>query len=408
MKVVGGTYREEIVIPKYHMDLGGSGFRAAAALGSLPDVTLVTATDPEGVEVLDAGGHTMGIAVVPQLRDMPVAFSYLAPFVEPIVQGRSSRLSETLRVEAESVLAFGMVESGRSLIKAETLVYDPQSVSDPGLNDVLQETFASLSLIGNAREIGAIGTASDVERASARAAQQTGASVVVVKAGARGVYWLDVETGNCGWEGAIPTSSVTKIGSGDFFSAAFAGSRLLGADPLQAVRVASRSAAWACATGGNLIPPTLLAGHEVEWGGPPLANDGVRPRVYLAGPFFTVAQRWLVESCKAFLEDAGADVFSPVHEVGHGGQEVAALDLDGLDQADVVFALLDEWDVGTVYECGWASRKGVPVVGVAARWDEVHTTMLLGSGAELHTDLTTAMYRAIWRGLGAPADKATD
>lgn len=408
MKVVGGTYGEEVVTPAHRMDLGGSGFRAAAALGSLPDVTLVTATDPGGLEVLGAGGHTMGITVVPQMRDRPVAFSYLAPFVEPVVRGRSSRLLEALEVEGPFVLAFGMVESGDSRVQAENLIYDPQSVNDPGLDRVLQGTYASLTLVGNSREISAIGAAEDVEKASACAAERLGAAVVVVKAGARGVYWLDAQSGSSGWEGAIPTSSVAKIGSGDFFSAALAGSRLLGADPVQSVRVASRSAAWACATGGSLIPPALLAGDEAAWSGLPLGNKGLRPRVYLAGPFFTVAQRWLVESCKTFLEDAGADVFSPVHAVGIGGQEVAAQDLEGLEEADVVFALLDEWDVGTVFECGWATRNNVPIVAVAARWDAVHTTMFLGSGAELHTDMTTAMYRAIWRGLGAPETKATD
>ncbi len=66
--------------------------------------------------------------------------------------------------------------------------------------------------------------------------------------------------------------------------------------------------------------------------------------VSLAGPFFTVAERWLVDACRSFLLQAGAEVFSPFHEIGVGGPEVAKQDLDGLRKADVVLALLDGWD----------------------------------------------------------------
>jgi nucleoside 2-deoxyribosyltransferase len=85
--------------------------------------------------------------------------------------------------------------------------------------------------------------------------------------------------------------------------------------------------------------------------------------VYLAGPFFSLAERWLVETSRAVLAGLGASVFSPLHDVGVGGDEVAAPDLDGLRRADAVFALLDGWDPGTVYEVGWAHREDLPVVG---------------------------------------------
>ncbi len=122
--------------------------------------------------------------------------------------------------------------------------------------------------------------------------------------------------------------------------------------------------------------------------------------VYLAGPFFTVAERWLVDTVKDALEHIGVDVWSPVHEVGPGGLEVAEADLDGLRRADAVLALLDHADPGTVFEVGWAVRERVPVVGFATSLDPEGAKMMAGTSVELHRDLSTACYRAAWAALG--------
>ena len=41
-------------------------------------------------------------------------------------------------------------------------------------------------------------------------------------------------------------------------------------------------------------------------------------KVYLAGPFFSMGQRWLVDEARRCLGELGMDVFSPFHDIGPG------------------------------------------------------------------------------------------
>ena len=115
--------------------------------------------------------------------------------------------------------------------------------------------------------------------------------------------------------------------------------------------------------------------------------------VYLAGPFFNLQQRWLIDVVKDALWPG---VWSPSHEVGPGGIEVAQADLDGLELCDSVLALLDDNDPGTVFETGYATKIGIPVVVYADKLDDEGGKMLLGSGSDHSADLSTAVYKAQW------------
>ncbi|CAN5191299.1 hypothetical protein BH11ACT5_BH11ACT5_10400 [soil metagenome] len=243
-----------------------------------------------------------------------------------------------------------------------------------------------------------MGSGGSLEATAQSLIRSLGVSVVVVKAGARGC--LVVEQDNSQWIGAVPSATVRKLGSGDVFSAAFAHAWTSGSGAIEAARTASFATSWWVSHQAEQIPEAVL--QSAYWGsdGIELDNAGRMPRIYLAGPFFTIAEVWLINQCRAFLQQAGASVFSPLHDIGLGGDEVASLDLAGLEGADAVFAILDGWDPGTLFEAGWANRKGIPLVGAAAQLDSIRTTMLNGTGGELYTDFTTAMYRAIWRGLG--------
>jgi nucleoside 2-deoxyribosyltransferase len=119
--------------------------------------------------------------------------------------------------------------------------------------------------------------------------------------------------------------------------------------------------------------------------------------VYLAGPFFTLAQLWLVEQARADLTAMGLRVFSPYHDVGHGSAEdVVMLDLAGIDTADLVFAIGDGMDSGTVYEIGYARAKGKPVVMYAENESDENKKMMRGSGCVLHDDYVSAIYETLW------------
>lgn len=403
MIVSGGTYRERVISNDHAEDLGGSGFRAVSALPS-SSTTLVTAIEADMSGLLRGAASTLGFDLEDTGRDKAVGFTYSAPFVEPVLHGASACLDSKQSISGDNVLAFGLVEKGERSFDVESLVYDPQSVSDPGLFLLSARRPQRLAICANALETVAIGRHDELEHAARNAADRLGASVVITKAGARGCLVTDVEAGSQHWMGAVPTNTVRKLGSGDVFTAAFAHAWFAGATALEAAKVANLGTAWWCGGYSERIPKDILSGmsEEAPDGAVALSNDGRRPRIYLAGPFFTSAERWLVDQCLSFLTQAGADVFSPVHEIGLGGPEVAARDLEGLSGADAVFAILDGWDPGTLFETGWAVKAGIPVVAAGTNLDHIGTTMLAGSGAELHSDFTSALYRSIWVGLKAP------
>ena len=75
-------------------------------------------------------------------------------------------------------------------------------------------------------------------------------------------------------------------------------------------------------------------------------------------------------------------------------------DLFGLEQSGVVIALLDGLDPGTVFEVGYARAKGIPVVVVAESVNPELLTMIIGSGCEVTTDLSTGIYAVCWHLMG--------
>lgn len=126
---------------------------------------------------------------------------------------------------------------------------------------------------------------------------------------------------------------------------------------------------------------------------PPVAG-----RAYLASPFFTLGQRWLVDEARRALSELGLQVFSPVHDVGSGPAElVAPLDLAALDQCDLVFAILDGLDSGTLYEVGYARALNKPVYALAQTVSPEDLKMVEGSGCRVYDDFVTALHHAAWR-----------
>ncbi|MFC4242649.1 PfkB family carbohydrate kinase [Gryllotalpicola reticulitermitis] len=401
MIIGGGTYRERVDSTQYTEDIGGSGFRAASLLSGT-SVQFVSAVEDELSPLLEGACSLLGITCRNVGRDRSVGFHYRAPFVEPIVHGHSARLSTTFEIEGEHALVFGIVERGERQITATSLVYDPQSTDDILLTEETPpwRTPERLAISANAAETRAFADVTDLDAAARMVADKLKADVVITKVGGRGCLVTESANKNQTWIGVHATATVNKLGSGDVFSAAFAQAWHGGAEPIEAARFASAATAWWCDGNGLRLSPAALAGELPDAGAEELDNEGRSPLIYLAGPFFTIEQRWLIDQCKSFLEGAGAEVFSPIHEIGLGGPEVAGADLAGLAKCDAVFAILDGWDPGTLFETGWATARDIPVVAAGGIGHPEGATMLLGTGAEQHADYTTAMYRAIWRGLG--------
>jgi hypothetical protein len=389
MKVVGGTYLEQVEMPS-DVELGGSGLRAARALlGWRTDVELVSCVDDSLKETALSVSAATGLRATWFARDRAITYHYLNPLFVPVQSGRGA-VAELPDVEAKAALAFGMVEC-QPTIRAEALVYDVQGVVD--LDEVAAALAGSqrVALLANSRELTGLAGIDDPRNGARALRKRLGVEAVVCKYAARGVIVAD-ERGTH-HVGPYPTETVWPIGSGDVFAAGFAHAWLSGAKARHAARRGSFAASRWCSTRRL----GAVAAQQTTPKAPPLPKPG---KVYLAGPFFDLGQRMLLEDVRDALRDLGADVFSPLHDVGVGGPEAGAMDLLALRECTSVLALLDGHDPGTILECGWARHAGTPVVGYAHHIGREANTMLVASGAELHNDLPSAVYRAIWAGAG--------
>ena len=135
MIVVGGTYIEICDIPPARF-LAGSGLRGAGAVAAVGDVTLCTAMDEglrEEAEVIAAG---LGVGLQPSTRDQLVGFRYFTPMSPPTIDGPHSRFETPLQADDQTVVSFGMIESGTRQIRAKSCVVDSATTTRPGRHRV--------------------------------------------------------------------------------------------------------------------------------------------------------------------------------------------------------------------------------------------------------------------------------
>jgi len=394
VNVAGGTYAEVCREPGPEGDLytlAGSGLRAAAVLrGVADDVTLHSAVDSTlRDEALIVAG-TLGLDVQWRERSEPIAFRYWTPLSAPTIDGPNAS-SVPIQLSGGNALVFGMLE-GRPRADVDGLVFDPQQPRDLGALNLDGLRAGRLAVIANAAETRAMTDERDLAAAARKLRELGGADVVVTKRAARGALVTTADQQEL--VGPWPTPRVWPVGSGDVFAAGFAWAWLeAGADPVEAARVASHAASRWCSERS-----LELTRADFEPGDGQLQPTA--GRVYLAAPFFNLGQRWLVELVADAVAGLGGDVFSPFHEVGLGDDEVAVADLEGLKGCTALLALLDDTDAGSVFEAGWAHHHGLPIVVYTEQPGREDLKMLRGTGAELHTDLPTAVYRALWASMG--------
>jgi hypothetical protein len=281
---------------------------------------------------------------------------------------------------------------GNPVVDGHRVVYDPQSPNAPKLFRDNGSQAEHLAIVCNGTEATHLTRKNDSVEAG-RALLGEGAEVAVIKRGALGALIITAE----GIETvpAFRSSVSTLIGSGDIFSALFAYHWIVnGLPPQGAAELASRSAAYYCASEVLPIPETLPPEAVSE----PVLPSAEPSTVYLAAPFFTPSELHAVEEAKAHLEEQGLQVFSPFHVVGIGPDHVVArADLQGIEESDFVFALIDGQDPGTLFEIGFARALGKPVVAFASAVAAHHLTMVRGSGCEVFSNYVSAIYHAAWR-----------
>lgn len=393
--VVGGCYHEFVRYPSTYRMLG-SGMRAGSVLSSLGHrATLHTLADDGSEAEVRGAAASLDLQVELAPRPTDICFTYTTPLSVPSCSIQLGAVHPAVEVTADAVVAFGMVE-GPWRVRATQLVVDPQHspLELCGLNASSHER---LALVLNEREATTVSGSKDPTRWQNSLLKTTNAEVVVVKRGIRGA--MVISRSGISEIGAYPTAAVHPVGSGDAFTAGFAAAWFGGkSDPVAAARQGSRVAACCCFTGSPQIERSVL--DEL-----PAETKMALPAIYLAGPFFTMAECWLVDQARDGLADLGVDVFSPFHDVGLGGDEVAARDLAGLRESDGVLALLDGSDAGTLFEIGWAREHGLPVVAFASHPDAPEWTMLRGTDCEIVNDLSTAVYRAGWAALAGMAGR---
>lgn len=397
MIVVGGTYDEVCFEPRWEEKFG-SGLRGCRVIHSIdPDAAIEFHTFGDDNTKLYLAQVT---SIFPKIKsivtpvDRPISFYYDHPLITPRIFPRLDTVTKSdnaiRMVTEDNILYFGLIE-GTAVVEGKRVVYDPQSPSNPIPFSQTGSKAENLAVVVNYSEAKKMAGSDDFAAIKHFFLSKENADVLVLKIGAKGALVVDKLTGA---ENTIPvykTPHVWPIGSGDVFASSFAYYWFSGLEPKKAAEKASFLTAMYCATRNfdfkqkiDLIQPLLIKNFPTG-------------KIYLAGPFFTYAERWLIDQLRSCLRGIGISVFSPWHDIGHGiASEVVSKDLEGLEESRVVFAVLDGLDSGTLFEVGYAVKKNIPVIAYVQNETEESVKMLEGTGCILEKDLATAVYKAYW------------
>lgn len=393
LSVAGGFYREVCASPAVD-DAYGSGGRAAIALALAGAAVEWHYYCPTGAQLAASlQVNHPNLTHRPTASSDTVSFRYFHPLSRPIYSPRIISPGQPIQIKDEVILRFGFME-GDAVVQAKKCVYDPQSPEAPTPFKQNGSCADDLAIVLNAREVLAYGGSSSELEAVQNIQRTDGAAVILVKAGIEGcrVYEGGVLIG------VVPpywSNRIYKIGTGDVFSAAFTYQwAIMNLSPFAAADIASRCVAHYAE---SRTPIVDLAGTDNALRSP-LAHSQ-NGRVYIAGPFFTMSELWLIEEAYAAFVELGVEPFSPYHHVGLGPPEaVVEPDLNGLRGSTAVFAVLDGCDPGTIFEIGYAVKHGLPVVALSQNPKEADQTMLLGSpNCFITNDFATAIYHTAWK-----------
>lgn len=395
MIVVGGTYDEFCFEPRWQ-EKYGSGLRACRAITSIdPNIDIQFKTFGNDNTEL----YLKQIEIVfPRIKsditkfETPVSFYYDHPLITPRIFPRLDTINKqlnNLNIAGDDVLYFGLIE-GSANVAGDRVVYDPQSPTNPIPFSQTGSSAKELAVVINYNEASRMARTYDVEAIKKFFLEEEKAEVLVLKMGAKGAIVFS----KSGEENIIPvykTETVWPIGSGDVFAACFAYYWFSDFKAADAAEKASLLTAHYCSTKSfdfanisKSIKPITI-------------QEFPKGKIYLAGPFFTYAERWLIDQIRTCLLGARLDVFSPWHDIGHGiASDVVSKDIEGLENSKLVLAVIDGLDSGTLFEVGYAVSKKIPVIAYVQNETEESIKMLEGTGCILEPDLTTAIYKCVW------------
>jgi sugar/nucleoside kinase (ribokinase family) len=301
LSIIGGTYYERCQEPNSH-ELYGSGLRAAAALSKKGfDIRFNSCIGKADMYLANLLCNTFGITPSFEPIEETITFYYNHPLSRPLAYPDTSNQSKILLPEivSENILYYGQIEA-TAKVNGSYVVYDPQNgirFKDTG------SKAKHLALVLNRREALSIsGLTEDMHLNEIGKAllDIESAEVVVIKNGSRGALVIDRLGVN-----EIPvfeTSSVWPIGSGDIFSAVFAWKWIIEKkSAAESALFASRYTALYCE---SIVLPLPQEPKMFE----ALPQYEQTRKIYLAGPFFTMAERWFLEELREILLDFGNQV----------------------------------------------------------------------------------------------------
>lgn len=398
MIVIGGTYDEYCFEPRWEKKFG-SGLRACWVLDRLNpgrDISYFTFGDEPTTQYLQQVSEEIKLNYTVSSIAHAVKFRYDYPLADPVVIPRPDTLNSqenNIKVSGNNILFYGMIEGGAT-VSGDKVIYDPQSPSNPlpfsATGSIAKHLAVVINIVEAKKIVGIKET--NIEKIEDFFFNQEGAEVLIIKMGAKGALVKTKE----GKEEIIPvyeTKSIWPIGSGDVFAASFAHHWIELDDPIQAARYASWDTAVYCNTRNfNFIP--FESDPDIK---PFKIHHYPKDQVYLAGPFFTFSERWLIDQIFHCFKAMNLNVFSPWHHVGLGDASIVVpLDIQGLNESKLVFAVLDGLDSGTLFEIGFAIAKDCAVIGYVENETSESIKMLEGTNCTIEKDLTTAIYKCLW------------
>ena len=307
--IVGGTYHEICLEPHFN-DTVGSGLRACKVMLSLEsslELNYHTFVQKELIQYLDSfSGIYPNFKAYPTIILENVLFYYDYPLSYPHIFPRLDKIDKTinqLKVDAENILVYGFIE-GQSEIHGKMVVYDPQSPVNPKAFRKNGSTAERLTIILNWGEAQALSNSNSIESIKEYFFKDEFAEILILKKGALGADVFNSK----GEQYSIPvymTNSVWSIGSGDVFVAVYSYYWFKGFHECEAANKASYATAEYCNS------------RSYEFG-EFQTNENIKPfdikqapkgKVYLAGPFFTFAQRWLIDRIRRDLKRYGIICF---------------------------------------------------------------------------------------------------
>lgn len=398
MIVVGGTYSEICFEPIWE-NIYGSGFRAVNLLidnGYSETINFYTCADTEVKAHLDYYKklNTNFNFHIEKIKKSP-EFHYDHPLKTPrIIPRPDVYCTNTKKISAKgnNILAYGLIEAS-ILVKGKNVVYDPQSPVNPIPFSATGSTAEKLITIVNIGEAEKLTGKTEIEDIKKYFFDSEMCFGLILKMGAKGAFLFESNNTIPVKIPVFETNKVWPIGSGDVFSAFFAKNWFDGASLKSSALLASKATAIYCNTKDlslkkrlDSFPFNSLLIDKVPSG-----------QIYLAGPFFTFSERWLVNEVWNTFKSMGLKVFSPFHDVGHGqAKDVVYKDLEGLDESKIVFAIIDGLDSGTLFEVGYAICQKKKVVAFVQNEGEESLKMLEGTNCIIERDFTTAIYKLYW------------